>query len=91
MRRFPARSKQQNAPEAQGELKYLDIKPIESEIARFKRIAGTAVRRNVHDRALARHHLDDDAERALRLATTPISTRSRARCATNIWRSTRPD
>jgi 5-methyltetrahydropteroyltriglutamate--homocysteine methyltransferase len=38
-RRFPHVSKQQNAPEAQSELKYLDIKPIESEIARFRRIA----------------------------------------------------
>jgi 5-methyltetrahydropteroyltriglutamate--homocysteine methyltransferase len=38
-RRFPHVSKQQNAPQAQGELKYLDIKPIESEIARFKTIA----------------------------------------------------
>ncbi len=38
-RRFPHVSKQQNAPEAQGDLKYLDIKPIESEIARFKAIA----------------------------------------------------
>jgi 5-methyltetrahydropteroyltriglutamate--homocysteine methyltransferase len=35
-RRFPHVSKQQNAPECQSELKYLDIKPIESEIARFK-------------------------------------------------------
>ena len=41
MRRFPHTSKQQNAPEAQSELKYLDIKPIESELARFKKIAGT--------------------------------------------------
>jgi 5-methyltetrahydropteroyltriglutamate--homocysteine methyltransferase len=41
LRRFPHTSKQQNAPECQGELKYLDIKPIESELARFKRIAGT--------------------------------------------------
>jgi 5-methyltetrahydropteroyltriglutamate--homocysteine methyltransferase len=40
MRRFPHVSKQQNAPECQSELKYLDIKPLESEIARFKRIAG---------------------------------------------------
>lgn len=40
LRRFPHTSKQQNAPEAQGELKYLDIKPIESELALFKRIAG---------------------------------------------------
>ncbi len=39
MRRFPHVSKQQNAPECQSELKYLDIKPLESEIARFKRIA----------------------------------------------------
>ena len=39
MRRFPHVSKQQNAPEAQGELKYLDVKPIEGEIARFKKIA----------------------------------------------------
>jgi 5-methyltetrahydropteroyltriglutamate--homocysteine methyltransferase len=38
-RRFPHVSKQQNAPQAQAELKYLDIKPIESEIARFKTIA----------------------------------------------------
>jgi 5-methyltetrahydropteroyltriglutamate--homocysteine methyltransferase len=40
LRRFPHTSKQQNAPECQSELKYLDIKPIESELARFKRIAG---------------------------------------------------
>ncbi len=39
MRRFPHVSKQQNAPECQSELKYLDVKPLESEIARFKRIA----------------------------------------------------
>src|SRR4029078_12238260 len=40
MRRFPHVSKQQNAPECQAEMKSLDIKPLESEIARFKRIAG---------------------------------------------------
>ncbi|MBI1205395.1 MAG: methionine synthase [Rhodopseudomonas sp.] len=39
MRRFPHVSKQQNAPECQNELHYLDIKPIENELARFKRIA----------------------------------------------------
>src|SRR5476649_1825566 len=39
MRRFPHTSKQQNAPERQGELKYLDIKPIENELARFNKIA----------------------------------------------------
>ena len=38
-RRFPHVSKQQNAPECQAELKYLDIKPLESEIARFKKIS----------------------------------------------------
>jgi 5-methyltetrahydropteroyltriglutamate--homocysteine methyltransferase len=38
-RRFPHVSRQQNAPECQGELKYLDMKPIENEIARFKTIA----------------------------------------------------
>jgi len=38
-RRFPHVSKQQNAPECQGELKYLDLKPLESEIARFKKIS----------------------------------------------------
>src|SRR5262245_64232305 len=42
MRRFPAVSKQQNAPECRAELKYLDLKPIEHEIARFKAIAGDA-------------------------------------------------
>ncbi|MBV9349059.1 MAG: cobalamin-independent methionine synthase II family protein [Pseudolabrys sp.] len=36
--RFPHVSKQQNAPEAQADIKYLDIKPLENEIARFKRI-----------------------------------------------------
>jgi len=40
MRRFPHVSKQQNAPECQAELKYLDIKPIENEIAHFKKISG---------------------------------------------------
>jgi len=40
MRRFPHVSKQQNAPECQAELKYRDVKPLQVEIARFKRIAG---------------------------------------------------
>src|SRR3974377_17982 len=39
LQRSPHVSKQQNAPECQGELKYLDIKPLQSEIARFKRSA----------------------------------------------------
>ena len=41
MRRFPHVSKQQNAPECQGELKYLDLKPLQSELARVKRIVGS--------------------------------------------------
>jgi 5-methyltetrahydropteroyltriglutamate--homocysteine methyltransferase len=40
--RFPHVSKQQNAPECQGELKYLDIAPLESEIARLKRVVKDA-------------------------------------------------
>jgi 5-methyltetrahydropteroyltriglutamate--homocysteine methyltransferase len=39
LRRFPHVSKQQNAPECQAELQYLDVKPLEDEIARFKRVA----------------------------------------------------
>ena len=42
LRRFPHTSKQQNAPECQGELRYLDIAPLEGEIARFTRIAAGA-------------------------------------------------
>jgi 5-methyltetrahydropteroyltriglutamate--homocysteine methyltransferase len=42
LRRFPHTSKQQNAPECQGELAYLDIAPLESEIGRFKGIAKAA-------------------------------------------------
>ena len=38
-RRFPHVSKQQNAPEAQADIKYLDLKPLEHEIGRFKRIS----------------------------------------------------
>jgi 5-methyltetrahydropteroyltriglutamate--homocysteine methyltransferase len=41
MRRFPHVSKQQNAPECRSELKYLDLKPIKNEIARFKKISGS--------------------------------------------------
>jgi 5-methyltetrahydropteroyltriglutamate--homocysteine methyltransferase len=37
-RRFPNVSRQQNAPEAQGELHYHDTSAIEAEIARFERI-----------------------------------------------------
>ncbi|MCK9919507.1 cobalamin-independent methionine synthase II family protein [Microbacteriaceae bacterium K1510] len=41
-RRFPHISKQQNAPQCQSELKYRDIKPLQDEIARFKKIAGNS-------------------------------------------------
>ncbi len=39
-RRFPNVSRQQNAPQAQGELHYHDTSAIEGEIARYLRIAG---------------------------------------------------
>ena len=39
MRRFPTVSRQQNAPEAQGEIRYLDTFAIKSEIERFKAVA----------------------------------------------------
>ena len=43
MRRFPHMTKgQQGAPEAQKEIRYLDTKPLENEIARFKKITGEA-------------------------------------------------
>ena len=37
MRRFPSRSRMQNAPEAQNELRYLDVSAIDREIARLTR------------------------------------------------------
>ena len=40
LQRFPNVSRQQNAPQAIGELHYHDVSQIEGEIARFKRIAG---------------------------------------------------
>jgi 5-methyltetrahydropteroyltriglutamate--homocysteine methyltransferase len=39
-RRFPKRSRMQNAPEAQAELHYLDTTPLKNEIERVKRRAG---------------------------------------------------
>jgi 5-methyltetrahydropteroyltriglutamate--homocysteine methyltransferase len=39
MRRFPKRSRMQNAPEAQAELHYLDLAPIRIEIGRLKTAA----------------------------------------------------
>ena len=40
--RFPRRSRMQNAPEAQSELHYLDVAPIQQEIERLKRNAQAA-------------------------------------------------
>jgi 5-methyltetrahydropteroyltriglutamate--homocysteine methyltransferase len=40
--RFPKRSRMQNAPEAQGEVRYLDTAPLEREIARLKDAAQSA-------------------------------------------------
>ncbi len=42
MRRFPKRSRMQNAPEAQSELHYLDASAIAEEIARFQKNAQAA-------------------------------------------------
>jgi 5-methyltetrahydropteroyltriglutamate--homocysteine methyltransferase len=70
MRRFPKRSRMQNAPEAQGKLHYLDSSAITQEIDRFQGSAKAAgaFRRVLYDRAVARHHLHHDAERVLRFA-----------------------
>ena len=46
MRRFPAVSKQQNAPECQAEVNYRDTTQIDAETARYKRIAGNAFAEN---------------------------------------------
>src|SRR5882762_4253202 len=42
LRRFPKRAKISNAPQAIAEVRYLDTKDIEGEIARFKRCASGA-------------------------------------------------
>ena len=44
--RFPHQSKQQNAPEAQQEIRYTDTAPIKAEVSRFKTIAGNAFAEN---------------------------------------------
>ena len=46
MRRFPAVSKQQNAPECQAEVHYTDTTQIDAETARYKRIAAGAFAEN---------------------------------------------
>ena len=69
MRRFPNPPKsQQGAPEAQGEIKYKDLEADPGGDLRLqqdrRRVA--CFLRALHDRAVARHHLDDDAQRPLR-------------------------
>ena len=68
-RRFPNVSRQQNAPQAIGELRYHDTSAIDGEIARFKHIAaeGAPFCQIVYDRAVARHHRLDHAQCVLRL------------------------
>ncbi len=85
MRRFPKRSRMQNAPEAQAELHYLDSSALTQEIDRFQRNCQNGGRfcRVIHDRALARHHLHHDAERLLRFAAI-ILDRARTRDAQRV-------
>jgi 5-methyltetrahydropteroyltriglutamate--homocysteine methyltransferase len=45
MQRFPKRSRMQNAPEAQGEVRYIDPAPLEHEIERLKSAAAGTGRR----------------------------------------------
>ena len=77
--RFPHVSKQQNAPECQSELKYLDIKPIENEIGRFKKIAAGKFAENFMT-APSPGIISDHAQRFLRHARC-LSGRDRARDA----------
>jgi 5-methyltetrahydropteroyltriglutamate--homocysteine methyltransferase len=41
-RRFPERSRHQNAPACQAELRYLDLAPLQAEIARFQGVAAVS-------------------------------------------------
>ena len=81
-RRFPNVSRQQNAPQAIGELHYHDTTAIEHEIARYlaHRRRRQAVCRVVHDGALARHHRLHHAQRLLRYQRS-LSCRDRPRDA----------
>ena len=81
MRRFPNPTKsQQGAPEAQADIKYRRPQADHrgDRALQQDRRRAWRVLRAVHDRGVARHHLDDDAERALRLARR-LSRRHRAR------------
>ena len=82
MRRFPNPPKsQQGAPEAQADIKYRrpEADHRGNHAPQQDRRRTRRVLRALHDRGLARHHLDHDAERASTTRTTPISTPSRAR------------
>ena len=67
-RRFPNVSRQQNAPEAQGELHYHDTSAIEKRDRALQahRRRRQAVRGRLHDSAVARHHRLDHAQCVLR-------------------------
>ena len=82
MRRFPNVSQsQQGAPRGAGRhqvSRHSSRSPTRRALQAHRRRAA-ARSPSVHDRAVARHHLDHDAQRPLRHRTTPISTRSRAR------------
>ena len=84
-RRFPNVSRQQNAPQAQGEIHYHDTSAIEREIALYKRIAGEGkpFARVVDDGALARHHRFHHAQCLLRYQRS-LPRRDRARDAQRI-------
>ena len=81
--------KQQNAPEAQSEIRYLDIKPLQNEIARFKRIAAEDnTFTEMFMTAPSPGIISRPCSTPITTATTRTSMRSRARCGTNIRRST---
>ncbi len=87
---FPHRSRMQNGREAQGELHYLDAShPARNRAAATLRDGAGRFPGMLHDRAFAGHHLDHHAQRAITTPRRRIWRRWRARCATNIWRSTR--
>ena len=70
MARIPKTGRVFDAPEAIGEVKYRDTAAIDAEIARYKRQSApmpTRRSRVVHERAVARHHREYDAECLLRL------------------------
>ena len=92
LRRFPKRSRMQNAPEAQSELHYLDTAAIqtgnraperlrESSCMRFANAFMTAPSPGIISTTMLNAYYDSQEA---------IWRRSRARCATSISRFTRP-